>query len=150
MADARPVVTNVLHRAEADRVHGFSIYQGGAPKHDWIRVVEVQGHDTQACGGTHVANSSDVSEIKIVRSSQVQDGVERLVIMAGDAAREHSRRQSELLNASADVLGVRPDDLPDAVRRFFNEWKDQKKAIENLRAEITRIKADGGLSLIHI
>ena len=148
VADARPVVTNVLHRAEADRVHGFSIYQGGAPKHDWIRVVEVRGHDTQACGGTHVANSSDVSEIKIVRSSQVQDGVERLVIMAGDAAREHSRRQSELLNASADVLGVRPDDLPDAVRRFFNEWKDQKKAIENLRAEITRIKADGGSSAV--
>ena len=101
MAENRRVLTTVLDRADADKEHGFSIYQGGPPKHDRIRVVEVEGHDIQACGGTHVSNTLEIGEIKIVRSSQVQDGVERLVIMAGDAAREHSRRQSELLSASA-------------------------------------------------
>ena len=136
MTDNRRILTTVLDRAEADKEYGFSIYQGGPPKHEQIRVVEVEGHDIQACGGTHVPNTLEIGEIKIVRSSQVQDGVERLVIMAGDAAREHSRRQSELLSASASVLGVQPEDLPEAVERFFNEWKEQRKAIE--------------LSLIHI
>ena len=148
LTENRRVLTTVLDRADADKEHGFSIYQGGPPKHDRIRVVEVEGHDIQACGGTHVTNTLEIGEIKIVRSSQVQDGVERLVIMAGDAAREHSRRQSELLTASASVLGVQPEDLPEAVERFFNEWKEQKKAIENLRAEITRIKTEGGSSTI--
>ena len=148
VTDNRRILTTVLDRAEADKEYGFSIYQGGPPKHEQIRVVEIEGHDIQACGGTHVPNTLEIGEIKIVRSSQVQDGVERLVIMAGDAAREHSRRQSELLSASASVLGVQPEDLPEAVERFFNEWKEQRKAIENLRAEITRVKTEGGSSTI--
>lgn len=148
VTENRRVLTTVLDRADADKEHGFSIYQGGPPKHDRIRVVEVEGHDIQACGGTHVSNTLEIGEIKIVRSSQVQDGVERLVIMAGDAAREHSRRQSELLSASASVLGVQPEDLPETIERFFNEWKEQRKAIENLRAELTRIKTEGGSSAI--
>ena len=34
------------------------------------------------------------------------------------------------------------------MERFFNEWKEQRKAIENLRAELTRIKTEGGSSAI--
>tara|TARA_B100001109_G_C18796441_1_gene442696 strand:- start:396 stop:1064 length:669 start_codon:yes stop_codon:yes gene_type:complete len=108
-----------------------------------IRLVNIEGHDLQACGGTHVSKTSEIGEIRIVRSSQVQDGVERLVVMAGEAAREHARVQSELLSQSADILGVQPQDLPQAVDRFFNEWKDQRKTIEQLRGEIARIRAGG-------
>ena len=139
----RNIEISVIPRAEADSSHGFSIYQGGPPKHDMIRLVNIEGHDLQACGGTHVRKTSEIGEIRIVRSSQVQDGVERLVVMAGEAAREHARVQSELLSQSADILGVQPHDLPQAVDRFFNEWKDQRKTIEQLRGEIARIRAGG-------
>tara|TARA_B100000579_G_scaffold82986_3_gene64700 strand:+ start:4236 stop:7064 length:2829 start_codon:yes stop_codon:yes gene_type:complete len=139
----RNIEITVMPRAEADSTHGFSIYQGGPPKHDMIRLVNIEGHDLQACGGTHVSKTSEIGEIRIVRSSQVQDGVERLVVMAGEAAREHARVQSELLSQSADILGVQPQDLPQAVDRFFNEWKDQRKTIEQLRGEIARIRAGG-------
>ena len=136
----------VVPRSHADEFYGFTIYQGGAPKHDRIRIVDINGHDTQACGGTHVGNTSEISDIRLVRSSQVQDGVERLVVMAGEAAREHARQQTEILTKSADILGVQPEDLPKAVDRFFREWKDQRKTIENLRAEVTRIRAGGDSS----
>ena len=142
----RNIEITVLPRMEADSSHGFSIYQGGPPKHDNIRLVSIDGHDLQACGGTHVAKTSEIGEIRIVRSSQVQDGVERLVVMAGEAAREHARQQSELLSESAQILGVQPNDLPQAVERFFKEWKDQRKTIEQLRADIARIRAGGDTS----
>ena len=93
-----------------------------------------------------MAKTSEIGEIRIVRSSQVQDGVERLVVMAGEAAREHARQQSELLSESAQILGVQPNDLPQAVERFFKEWKDQRKTIEQLRADIARIRAGGDTS----
>jgi alanyl-tRNA synthetase len=144
----RNIEITVIPRAEADSTHGFSIYQGGPPKHDMIRLVNIEGHDLQACGGTHVSKTSEIGEIRIVRSSQVQDGVERLVVMAGEAAREHARVQSKLLSESADILGVQPHDLPQAVDRFFNEWKDQRKTIEQLRGEIARIRAGGESSAI--
>ena len=140
-----PVVEKlVLDRAEADVQFGFELYQGGPPKHSQIRIIKIGNHDVQACGGTHHDNTGEVSELRIIRSSQVQDGVERLQIVAGETAREHARIQERLLNESSEVLGVSPEDLPSAVSRFFDEWKTQQKKIESLEAEIVRLRTSGG------
>ena len=140
-----PVVEKlVLDRAEADVQFGFELYQGGPPKHSQIRIIKIGDHDVQACGGTHHDNTGEVAELRIIRSSQVQDGVERLQIVAGETAREHARIQERLLNESSEVLGVSPEDLPGAVSRFFDEWKTQQKKIESLEAEIVRLRTSGG------
>ena len=140
-----PVVEKlILDRAEADMQFGFELYQGGPPKHTQIRIIKIGEHDVQACGGTHHDNTGEVAELRIIRSSQVQDGVERLQIVAGETAREHARVQERLLNESSEVLGVSPEDLPSAVSRFFDEWKSQQKKIESLEAEIVRLRASGG------
>ena len=140
-----PVVEKlVLDRAEADLQFGFELYQGGPPKHSQIRIIKIGEHDVQACGGTHHDNTGEVAELRIIRSSQVQDGVERLQIVAGETAREHARVQERLLNESSEVLGVSPEDLPSAVSRFFDEWKSQQKKIESLEAEIVRLRTSGG------
>ena len=134
----------VLDRAEADLQFGFELYQGGPPKHSKIRIIKIGEHDVQACGGTHHDNTGEVAELRIIRSSQVQDGVERLQIVAGETAREHARIQERLLNESSEVLGVSPEDLPSAVSRFFDEWKSQQKKIESLESEIVRLRTSGG------
>tara|TARA_B100000029_G_scaffold137019_1_gene131744 strand:+ start:552 stop:3440 length:2889 start_codon:yes stop_codon:yes gene_type:complete len=134
----------VLERAEADARFGFELYQGGPPKHSEIRVIKIGEHDVQACGGTHHDRAGAVGELRIIRSSQVQDGVERLQIVAGETAREHARAQERLLSESSEVLGVAPEDLPASVARFFEEWKSQQKRIEALEAEIVRLRTSGG------
>jgi alanyl-tRNA synthetase len=134
----------LLTRAEADQRFGHNLYQGGAPKHSQIRVIRIGEHDVQACGGTHHDEVGQIGEVRIIRSSQVQDGVERLQIVAGETAREHARRQERLLNEAAEVLGVQPEDLPRAANRFFSEWKSQQKQIEILEAEIVRLRTSGG------
>ena len=140
-----PVVEKlILDRAEADMQFGFELYQGGPPKHTQIRIIKIGEHDVQACGGTHHDNTGEGAELRIIRSSQVQDGVERPQIVAGETAREHARVQERLLNESSEVLGVAPEDLPSAVSRFFDEWKSQQKKIESLEAEIVRLRTSGG------
>ena len=142
---ANPTVDKlVLDRADADARFGFELYQGGPPKHSEIRIIRIDEHDVQACGGTHHDKAGEVGEIRIIRSSQVQDGVERLQIVAGETAREHARAQERLLAESSEVLGVSPEDLPGAVSRFFDEWKSQQKKIESLEAEIVRLRTSGG------
>jgi alanyl-tRNA synthetase len=133
----------VMDRAEADTTFGFDIYQGGPPKHNQIRIIKIGDYDTQACGGTHHDEAGEVGELRIIRSSQVQDGVERLQIVAGETAREHARRQEHILSESSEILGVHPDDLPRTVSRFFEEWKSQQKRIESLEAEIVRLRTGG-------
>ncbi len=133
-----------LNRKDADLLHGFDLYQGGAPKGDSIRILKIAEHDIQACGGTHHDEPGQIGSIRIVRSTAVQDGVERLHIVAGDAALAYARAQDELVRASSEVFGVHGDDLPKAAARFFKEWKEQRKLIEHLESEIVRLRTSGG------
>ena len=139
-----PVEKLVLDRADADSQFGFELYQGGPPKHKQIRVIKIGDHDVQACGGTHHDKVGQIGDIRIIRSSAVQDGVERLQIVAGETGREHARKQEAILAEASDVLGVNAEELPTAVQRFFDEWKSQQKTIENLEAEIVRLRTSGG------
>ena len=148
---ANEVVQNVsrtekltLDRKDADRKFGFDLYQGGAPKGSDIRILRIADHDIQACGGTHHDEPGRIGQIRIVRSNAVQDGVERLHIVAGQAAMEHARNQETILRDASEVFQVPVDELPATAHRFFGEWKEQRKRIEALEAEIVRLRTSGG------
>lgn len=144
LAEVRATEKTELNRKDADMVHGFDLYQGGAPKGDSIRILKIADHDIQACGGTHHDEPGQIGSIRIVRSSAVQDGVERLHIVAGEAALTYARSQDALVRESSEVFGVHGDDLPKAAARFFKEWKEQRKLIEQLESEIVRLRTSGG------
>ena len=76
-----PVDTQFLPRAEAEKLFGFELYQGGVPPGTQIRVVRV-GSDIEACAGTHVTNTGMIGAIKILRTERIQDGVERIEFAA--------------------------------------------------------------------
>ena len=55
------------------------------PVHDGrVRVVEIEGFDAQACGGTHVATTSDVGRFAIVRTENKGKINKRLYIRLDD------------------------------------------------------------------
>jgi alanyl-tRNA synthetase len=134
----------ILPRHEADKKHGFDLYQGGAPKGNEIRVLRISDHDVQACGGTHHDEPGQIGSIRVIRSTAVQDGVERLHIVAGESALQFAREQDGLLREISKTFAVASEDLPKTAERFFLEWKEQRKRIEQLEAEIVRLRTSGG------
>jgi alanyl-tRNA synthetase len=133
-----------LDRKDADKKYGFDLYQGGAPKGSNIRILRIAEHDIQACGGTHHDEPGRIGQIRIIRSNAVQDGVERLHIVAGQAAMIHARNQEDILRSAAETFQVPIEELPATSSRFFSEWKEQRKRIEQLEAEIVRLRTSGG------
>lgn len=133
-----------LNRKDADKKYGFDLYQGGAPKGSSIRILRIADHDIQACGGTHHDEPGQIGSIRIVRSSAVQDGVERLHIVAGQAALMYASNQDQILRQISEMYGVPNAELPRTSERFYNEWKEQRKRIESLEAEIVRLRTSGG------
>ena len=127
-----PVDTQFLPRAEAEKLFGFELYQGGVPPGTQIRVVRV-GSDIEACAGTHVTNTGMIGAIKILRTERIQDGVERIEFAAGEAAVRASQERDDLLSGASDVLRVPAEQLPKTAERFFEEWKSQQKEIERLK-----------------
>ncbi|WP_292517806.1 alanine--tRNA ligase [Methanoculleus sp.] len=138
MADT-PVYIQIEERTKAEQKYGFGLYQGGVPPGRDIRTVQV-GSDVQACAGTHVRTTGEIGPIRIIGVEHIQDGVERLVFAAGVAAILAVQHMEELLQASADVVSVQPENLPATVARFFGEWKEQKKEIERLQKKVVDLE----------
>jgi len=128
------------HRNEAQEEHGFDLYQGGIPPGTNIRLIHI-GEDVQACGGTHVSRTGNVGAIKILKTEPVQDGVERIVFAAGEAAIESTQRTEDALYDAADVLDVNPQEVPETAERFFTEWKERGKQIDRLKDELAEARA---------
>ncbi len=84
-----PVKISWLPRSVAEERYGFTLYQGGEAPLGEIRVVEIEGWDAEACGGTHCANTAEVGFVKILKVERIQDGVVRLVYAAGPAAHRY-------------------------------------------------------------
>ncbi|MUV87880.1 alanine--tRNA ligase [Natronomonas sp. CBA1123] len=130
-------------RHEAEEEHGFDLYQGGIPPGQNLRLIRV-AEDVQACAGTHVTRTGDIGTIKILSTERVQDGVERLTFAAGDAAIEATQRTEDALYEAADTFDVSPQEVPDTATRFFSEWKQRGKQIEDLKEQLAEVRAQGG------
>ncbi|WP_049997941.1 alanine--tRNA ligase [Halococcus sediminicola] len=131
-------------RHDAEDRYGFDLYQGGIPPGERIRLIHV-ADDVQACGGTHVSRTGDIGTIKILNTERVQDGVERLSFAAGPAAIEATQRTEEALSGAAETLDVTPEEVPETAARFFTEWKERGKRIEDLEEQLATARASGGV-----
>ncbi|MFO7791918.1 MAG: alanine--tRNA ligase [Candidatus Saliniplasma sp.] len=131
-----PVKKEELTKDEAEERFGFELYQGGVPESDVIRVVYISDqvdYDAQACGGTHCDNTSEVGAIKIQNTQRIQDGVERIVFTAGMATVEEMQQQEDILLETCETFSVSKSELPDTARRFFSEWKERGKQLDELK-----------------
>jgi alanyl-tRNA synthetase len=102
------------------------------------------GHvDTEACGGTHTMHSStgEIGCFKIIKRESVQDGVERISYKCGSVAIAYMQEKEKLLSDACDVISVAETELVKGVSRFFSEWKDQRKKIEELSDLLVREEA---------
>jgi alanyl-tRNA synthetase len=137
-----PVKQEWPERHEAEAEHGFDLYQGGIPAGKQIRLIHV-AEDVQACGGTHVADTGDIGYIKILGTERVQDGVVRFTFAAGDAAIQATQDTEDALTEAADTLDVSPEEVPETAERFFEEWKERGKTIEDLKEQLAEVRAEG-------
>ena len=129
-----------LNRKDADEKYGFDLYQGGAPKGEMIRVLRISDHDIQACGGTHHDEPGQIGSIRLVKSTAVQDGVERLHIVAGQAALNYARDQDELLRKTTEIFGVTQTDLPKPLKDFSQNGKSRESVLKHWRLKLSELE----------
>jgi len=131
-----PVETFIKPRMEAERQHGFRLYQGGAVPGKEIRVVKTGDWEVQACGGTHVKNTGEIGLIKILRIERVQDGVERIIFAAGTQALRAIQKDEQLLRKVSEKLNSPLEKLESTTERLVTEWKEIRRERERLIKEI--------------
>jgi len=143
----RPVKSYFERRSEAERRFGFTLYQGGAVPGGELRIVEVEGFDVEACGGTHCTHTSEVGAISILDVDRIQDGVVRLTFASGERALELREEHEAILKEAARRLGVPVGGLPDGIERLLGEVEASRRNArtrqkEDLAAVAERLLAD--------
>jgi alanyl-tRNA synthetase len=143
----RPVKSYFESRSEAERRFGFTLYQGGAVPGGELRIVEVEGFDVEACGGTHCTHTSEVGAISILDVDRIQDGIVRLTFASGERALELREEHEEILKEAARRLGVPVGGLPDGIERLLSEVEANRRNArtrqkEDLAGVAERLLAD--------
>ena len=97
-----------------------------------IRVVEIEGFDQSACGGTHVKNSAELGLLKIVGLERVRANI-RLYYAAGyRALRDHQLKQS--IAQSLQRLVTQPlADIPRHVQALLSERDGLRRELKKWR-----------------
>jgi alanyl-tRNA synthetase len=96
-----------------------------------LRVIEVEGYDISACGGTHVAHAGQVG-IVALRSWEKFRGGMRLEFVCGHRALREFRVLRDAVAGSLRYLSVAPQDLPAAIDGAQGENKDLRRRIRDL------------------
>ncbi|TKJ25883.1 MAG: alanine--tRNA ligase [Promethearchaeota archaeon Loki_b31] len=119
-----------MPRSDAEQKYGMTIYQGGAVPGKNIRLVEVPGVDVEACGGTHLNNTSETGRIKITKSQKIQDGIVRLTFTAGNATKELEQEETLILNQLESLFKISRAKIVGRVAELLNKWKNINKALQ--------------------
>ncbi len=106
-----PVNVAYLTRKEAEAKYGFRLFQGGVVPSRTQRIVNIADWDVEACGGTHTDTTGQVGFIKVVRTERIQDGVERLVFVAGYPAIGYVQQMDSTVDQVSSLLGTQRENI---------------------------------------
>ncbi len=132
----RVIKTYFEERNKAEAKFGMRLYQGGVVHGSTIRVVEVDGWDVEACGGIHCASTGEIGLIKIVKSERIQDGVERLEFVSGEAAIRFTQQQDATLQELSKIMNTPLERLEKAASKLVEDNAESRKESDRLRKNI--------------
>ena len=140
-------VHRVLWEARAVRVHFVSVAEAAAwgvrqkkERSGPVRVIEVEGLDRCACGGTHVANTAEVGMLAILGCERVRGGL-RVHFLCGDRALRWRREHARELDRVARCLTTAPAQVVPTVERMMADAKEAQKRLATLTSELVSIRS---------
>ena len=105
---------------------------------DEVRVISMGDYSLELCGGTHVANTSEIGVFKIVAESGIAAGVRRLEAVTQQGAFDWINEQQQLIRHSAALLKTAPGKLTERITQVLESVKSldaEKKALQKMLAE---------------
>ncbi|MEO6212815.1 MAG: alanyl-tRNA editing protein, partial [Vicinamibacterales bacterium] len=106
-----------------------------------VRLIDVEGYDISACGGTHVSRTGAIGSIAVVSWEKFRAGT-RIEFVCGGRALAAFHALRDAMAASARLLSVLPVELPAAIERIQTDARDARRRIKDFQAHLATHEAD--------
>jgi alanyl-tRNA synthetase len=107
-----------------------------------IRVIDVDGFDRSACGGTHVRSTGEIGLIFISGFERYKGGT-RVEFVAGGRALRLLRNDHELLKKLSGLYSATPDSIAELTQKLMQERASLTRDNEHLRSQLLDVEAEG-------
>ncbi len=131
---AVPVVTDIMTIEEAKKTGAMALF--GEKYGEKVRVVSMGDFSKEFCGGTHVANTSNIRLFKIIGESGVAAGVRRIEALTDKGVLNYYANLEAEINEAAKAAKVEPAQLINRINSLNEEVKTLSSENEKLKAEI--------------
>ena len=105
-----------------------------------VRLVEVEGFDLSACGGTHVSGTGAVGSI-LLRKVERMKGLTRLEFVCGGRAHRQARRDFRVLSEAARLFSAALEAVPELIAKQSQELREEIRGRERLLERLTEYQA---------
>jgi alanyl-tRNA synthetase len=105
-----------------------------------IRVVQIDGLDRSACGGTHVRATGEIGAILLGRVEKVR-GAARMTFVCGHRAVQRARADHEALSGMAQRMSASLEELPALVASQREQLQTLESARRRLESELDGYRA---------
>jgi alanyl-tRNA synthetase len=106
-----------------------------------LRLIEVDGYDVSACGGTHVARTGAIGMIAVLGAEKLRRGT-RLTFVCGGRALQSLETYRDAVTGCVRTLSVLPVELPSAVERLQSEARALRKSAGRLQEQLALFEAE--------
>jgi len=126
-----PVRAYETSKDEAEKSGAIAFF--GDKYGDVVRVVEAGSRSVELCGGTHVGALGMIGPVKVVSEGSIAANMRRIEALTGEASLEHFREDEGLIERTAGILRVRPNELPERIERLLEERRQLDDELKALR-----------------
>jgi alanyl-tRNA synthetase len=106
-----------------------------------IRIVEIQGYDYSACGGTHVHTTAEIGPIKLLRQER-RRGQTRITFLCGKRAVADYARKHDLLAQAAALYSSDYAQVPELLARAQEQVKTLQRQVDELTLRLLSFEVD--------
>ncbi|KAH6777098.1 Alanyl-tRNA synthetase [Perilla frutescens var. frutescens] len=144
IGEATLLETKVMALTDAKKAGAIAMF--GEKYGEQVRVVEVPGVSLELCGGTHVANTSEIRGFKIISEQGIASGIRRIEAVAGDAFIEHVISRDNYLKQLCSTLKVNAEDVTTRVNNLLKDLREARNEVSAARAKAAIYKASSIIS----